>query len=179
MNERYFKWLYDLVSRPDRLDYDDLFRLLHRMEFIILPTVPQDRNRASDGSYLRYEYLYENPDDILNRERPCTVLEMMVALAKRLAVEYCGPNGEANEAVGRPGWFWYMIDNMGLGKMYGYNFDERRAVNIIETMLTRSYGPHGEGGLFTVNNPPEDLDYVEIWDQAMWRISETINFEYN
>ena len=84
--EQYFNWLCDVVN-VSTVSYDKLLRLLHRTKFRWSNI--RDKNRAEDGTDLRFRFR-KNVDvlsrnDVLNwhDEEPCSVLEMMVALAIR------------------------------------------------------------------------------------------------
>jgi hypothetical protein len=137
---------------------------LHDIEFRYL--IPKDENRAEDGISLRYRfsrlYDYVDYDDL---DGPCTVLEMMVALAIRCEEDIMD---DANLGNRTKQWFWNMIVSLGLGSMTDSRFDERRVDNIIERFLDRDYEPDGRGGLFTVRHCDYDLRDVEIWYQMCW-----------
>ena len=80
----YFGWLSDLVCEErysDRISYEKLLTFLYNTEFRY--SIPMDRNRASDGINLRRRYSLEVHDDFHIR-KPCSVLEMMIALAIRI-----------------------------------------------------------------------------------------------
>ena len=70
-------------------------------------------------------------------------------------------------------WFWGMIVNLGLGGMYGANYDPVTVDQIISRFLDRAYDYDGKGGLFTVRAPRKDMRTVEIWYQMNWYLSET------
>ena len=65
-----------------------------------------------------------------------------------------------------------MIENMGLRYMTNDQIDEEVVYDTVNRVLDRDYGPHGEGGLFTVRNPREDLRDTEIWYQMCWWLNE-------
>ena len=89
VNEAYFEWIFDMVCKnrfAPEISFRELLQHLHRTRFRY--SIPRDQNRAKDGEGLRYRFALkyaEYPDqvdeilDIL--DRPCSVLEMMVALA--------------------------------------------------------------------------------------------------
>ena len=89
---------------------------------------------------------------------------MMVALAVR-----CEEHIMGDPAMGdRTGlWFWEMVHSMGLSSMDDDRFDPERANGIITRFNERTYRPNGKGGLFTVNQCPDDLRELEIWYQMM------------
>ena len=140
---------------------------LHDTEFRY--SIPRDDNRAYDGLNLRYRFGYENGygDDISADfdSRPCSVLEMMVALAIRCE-ESIMDDPYVGDRTGQ--WFWGMIVNLGLGSMIDSRFDKRRVDEVIKRFLDREYEPNGKGGLFTIKNCDRDLRNVEIWYQLCW-----------
>lgn len=169
----YFKWLYDLVCgnrRPSQITYRKLLIHLHEIDFRY--SIPKDKNRARDGEDLRYRfalacYYDTEPDYILDMlEGPCSVLEMMVALAIRCEETMDDP--DMGDRTGQ--WFWGMIVSLGLGAMLDSRYDERVVDDVIDHFLDRDYDPDGVGGLFTIENCRIDLRDVEIWNQMWWYI---------
>lgn len=176
MNDRiineYFDWLYDLVAAnrfAKENSYRKLLSYLHSTEFRY--SIPKDANRASDGADLRWRFLSKKDETHLyyilkrNLPKPCSVLEMMVALAVRCE-ESIMDNPSMGDRTGQ--WFWGMITNLGLGSMMDERFDEQYVEGVVERFLDRRYEPTGKGGLFTVRNSHEDLREVEIWYQLCW-----------
>lgn len=171
----YFEWLYDIVCKgrfPPNRSRRKLLMTLHDIEFVY--SIPLDENRAEDGLALRRrfarQYQYESYNDtMLYLDKPCSVLEMMVALAVR-AEEQTMYDPEIGDRTGQ--WFWEMIVNLGLGSMHDNNFDRRLVDISIKRMLDRDYEPNGKGGLFTVKHRNEDMRDVEIWYQLSWYLSE-------
>jgi hypothetical protein len=133
-------------------------------------TLSMDENRADDGIDLRYRFLFETKNDspALRKaldDRPCSVLEMMVALALR-----CEEHIMSDSSIGnRTGhWFWSMVQNLGLSSMYDSIFDYSSARHVIMRFLNRDYQPNGAGGLFRISDERVDLRDMEIWYQMMW-----------
>lgn len=163
----YFEWMCELVE-GDRfaksISYRRLLTFLHDIEFIYF--IPYDENRAAEGVALRYRYCLLNECEDLEwcLSGPCSVLEMMVALAIR-----CEENIMDDPAISdRTGqWFWGMITNMGLGGMYDSNFDERLVSDVVATFLNREYEPDGRGGLFRIRGWHRDARDAEIWHQLL------------
>ena len=179
IREEYFEWMYNLVCNDvysKKLSYRKLLRLLHEREFSY--TIFRDRNRDQDGKDLRFRFGIENGysrteiEHELNSfddyDRPCSVLEMMIALSIR-----CEESIMNDDAIGdRVGqWFWNMIVSLGLGHMSDQQFDSLHCHNVINTFLRREYEPDGKGGLFTIEDCPEDLTKVEIWYQMCWYLN--------
>lgn len=166
----YFEWLLDWVCGKrysKQVSYRRLLMLLHSIEFRY--SIQRDRNRAKDGVDLRRRFALDRGDEELSGylDGPCSVLEMMVALAIRCE-ECIMDDPHIGDRTGQ--WFWGMIVNLNLGSMIDSRFDEEYAIDIIERFLDREYEPDGEGGLFTIRHCLEDLRDVEIWVQLLWYI---------
>jgi hypothetical protein len=168
LNREYFRWLCEFVigeSYSKSTSYLKLLRYLYSVEFTY--TIGMDGNRAEDGTDLRYRFAEENDyaypivtaylDD-----RPCSVLEMMIALAIRCEDRIMA---DSNEGDRTGQWFWNMVVSLGLGLMTDSRFDEDRAEEIVSRFLNREYARNGKGGLFTVSNRRVDMRSIEIWYQ--------------
>lgn len=177
ISEEYFTWMCNHVwdgGYSKKVSYRDLLRYLNDVEFTYI--LPMDGNRFDDGIGLRYHFGYEcgidsvviaNVIDI----RPCSVLEMMIALAIR-----CEESIMVDPDIGnRTGqWFWGMIVSLGLGSMTDDRFDKDYVDEVMDIFLNREYKPNGEGGLFTVHDHKKDMRDVEIWYQMCYYLSEII-----
>lgn len=168
VNDEYFEWLCNLVNSrrfSKRVSYRKLLMHLHNIEFTWF--IPRDDNRADDGIQLRRRYALYHDDESLSDyiTGPCSVLEMMVALAIR-----CEESIMDDTAMGdRTGqWFWGMVNNLGLSGMTDSKFDRDYVDDVIARLLNREYEPDGKGGLFTVRHCRDDLRNVEIWCQLSW-----------
>jgi hypothetical protein len=174
LNNEYFNWMYDIVC-ADRfsndISYQKLLMYLHNTVFKY--SIRRDSNRADDGVSLRYRFAHHNEYDDVHYyiTGPCSVLEMILALAIR-----CEENIMDDTAFGdRTGqWFWGMINNLGLGSMTDDRFDRLYVEEIIDRFLARKYEPNGKGGLFTVRNCDRDLRDVEIWFQLCYYLDSII-----
>lgn len=177
LKSRYFEWLYGLVygdNNYGKLSYRKLFLTLHDMEFIYI--LEFDKHRALDGINLRYRFGYENgySKDIIENDldnTPCSVLEMLIALAIR-GEEQIMYNEDCGDRAGQ--WFWNMIVSLELGSMHDSNFNEGYVYHTINKFLHRDYEPNGKGGLFTIENCKYDLRDVDIWVQFMWYLDVII-----
>lgn len=177
LNNAYFKWLYRLVckdNRYKRLSYRKLLAYLYEVEFTY--SIAMDGNRESDGIDLRYRFGYERGYDqhliaSYLDDSPCSVLEMMVALALRCEEHImCDP--EYGDRTGK--WFWDMIKSLGLYFMDDAHFDREVAENFVSRFLNREYKRNGEGGLFTVQNGARDMRTAEIWYQMCWYLNDIL-----
>ena len=183
IREEYYKWLCRFIFTSRRRNYKRLIRYLHGVEFTY--SVLFDENRYEDGLSLRSRFAYElgySNDYITNTmgDDPCSVLEMMIALALRCE-EHIMDDIEYGDRTNQ--WFWTMIDNAGFGSLTDLNFNSREAEHIINRVLNRKYGPCGEGGFFYIkNNCNVDLREVELWYQLNWYLDsyfeERKQYEY-
>lgn len=175
----YFEWMMRKVDafRRNRPSYYRLLEELNNTEFEFI--IDMDANRVEDGIDLRYRFAYENDIDYsfiseLFYDDRCSILEMMVALAID-----CEEHIMYDQEIGdrTPRWFWSMIDSLGLMDYDDAHYNERRVKEILSRFIKRKYKPNGEGGLFTLKHPKEDLRTVEIWYQLNWYLDELIDNE--
>lgn len=168
----YFEWLVAIVSKnrfDTNVSYRKLLMYLHTIKFRW--TIEDDSNRANDGISLRWRFAqgtgreryYEEISECLSG--PCSVLEMLIALAVRCEETIMDDPSYGNRTAQ---WFWKMINNLGLSGMYNNNFDKKIVSIVIEKFLNREYAPDGQGGLFMIRNSQEDLRTVPIWRQLCW-----------
>lgn len=171
----YFNWLSNLVCGKrysKEVSYKKLLAHLHAIDFRFI--LPMDQNRALDGMELRWRFAHDKGCTNEYREImdvlyfPCSVLEMMVALAIRCEEEYMD-DPTVGDRTGQ--WFWGMVVNLGLGSMIDIRYDEEYVDMVVERFLEREYEPDGRGGLFTVRNCEYDLRDEEIWAQLCWYIN--------
>lgn len=158
----YLRWLYSQVAsvrikNPSRT-YWSLLRHLYTTEFVWF--IPNDDNRVEDGRALRYEFIQEH--DIIHPDKEwldlgCSMLEMLIALSRRLAFE----------AEGQPrAWFWHLLHNLELDTITDEGrYPEARVDDIISNVIWRTYRADGRGGLFPLKNAQRDQTRVEIWYQ--------------
>lgn len=159
--EAYFLWLEpqtrDEHGNPNRT-YRELLGIMHSKEFETFVT--RDDNRTADGLELRREFCYQQdiPPDSLDDLGPCTFLEVLVGLSRRLEFQ-----------AGRtaPSWAWELISNLELHHM-GDPMSRRKARQadaILDNVIHRRYRPDGGGGFFPLHTPLEDQTQVELWYQ--------------
>ena len=167
---KYLKRIISLVyadrSNQGGRYYHELMYYLYSREFYWSKDIPMDRNRALDGIALREKYGY--PGDVM--DEPCSVLEMLIALACRIENQLMHNFDEGDRTAQ---WFWIMITNLGLNRLDDDNFDLDVADFFVDRFLNREYNSNGEGGgLFVVENPRQDMRDVEIWYQVNWYLTE-------
>ena len=163
----YFDWMYDMMCEgrfAKTITYRQLFRFLHDVEFTYF--IPHDENRAKDGISLRYKYCVLNNCKDLEYclDGPCSILEMMVALAIRCEENIMSDPDKGDRTAQ---WFWVMMTSLGLSSMTDYNFNEWLVNDVVTRFLNRDYDEDGKGGLFTIKGWNRDAREAEIWHQLM------------
>lgn len=175
IRDEYFEWLISKVvgSLNSRTtSFNKLFYQLHDTPFRYI--ILRDENRAKDGIDLRYRFVWENqyPAEVeYELDAPCSVLEMMVALAIR-----CEESIMSDPDMGdrTHQWFRNMLVNLGLGSMSDDRFNRVYVEMVINRFLDRQYEADGRGGLFTVRHSDCDLREVEIAYQLYWYLDELV-----
>lgn len=174
IRESYFNWLVDKIITDEheyRSNYTMLFSKLFDEEYYW--TIPRDINRAADGVALRERFSRETGEDVAYildvTEFPCTVLEMMLALAMRCEFEIMS-SPDLGDRTDK--WFWTMIVNLGLASMDDYNYDEENVNYILYRWLDGNVERNGGGGPFVISNPNRDMRFAELWYQANWYLCE-------
>lgn len=155
---QYFDWLCAKVLDPKTNDYRDLLRTLYCTEFVWDP-VPNDYNRAEDGIELRQDYTrtahVSRKGDWYTS--PCSVFEVLVALAMRAA---------SQSEISVRDWFWIFIENLGLDEYRRTYDDDKHAIEeILNRFIWRTYDSRGHGGLFPMRHTQTDQRQIEIWYQ--------------
>lgn len=177
----YFDWLCDyagLSESSDGYSYKSLADILHCRKFESL--VPHDENRTADGAALREEFIedkeiafgdwFDEADRNFFDTSWCSILEMIVALAKRMDFEVYNPG---TPTVRVPEFVHLLLANLGLDVFDDSSYTDYQEIGeILDNFIERTYDPSGEGGLFPLINPEEDQTKVEIWQQMMAYIRE-------
>lgn len=165
LNSGYFTWLIKQTKcrSVNYSEYIHLLNTLYQTEFYSV--IPMDQNREEDAYNLRFKYF-----GIDDRGDPCSVLEVMVALANRMETDIMADSDYGNRSGE---WFWGMIFSLGLGNMSDHYFDQGETDFVLNRFLERRYKPNGQGGLFTVECPRFDMRKAEIWYQMNWYLAET------
>lgn len=179
IQNEYFEWLYALACArrySTQISFRKLLMRLHRTEFIY--SIPYDENRAEDGIDMRRRFIMTNGyeesyDEVIDAlYGPCSVLELIVALAIRCE-ETIMDDPKLGDRTGQ--WLWLMVVNLGLGSMTDAEYDREYVDERLQIFLNREYESNGEGGgLFVVKNCDVDLREVEIWRQ-LCRYLNSIN----
>jgi hypothetical protein len=181
LREEYFSWLYDLV-RTTKPSYRKLCRFLDEKKFRW--SVPNDDNRCEDGLNLRDEFIEAHNLDESHLEvryflkGECTVLEVMVALARRINDLMFDLRRQDDKT---PKWFVEMLRNLGIDRFTDVTtpdprldpISEVQVDQILEILMDRTYDVYGRGSLFPLKRRhPKDMSTVEIWYQLMTYLEE-------
>ena len=151
----YFDWLCSKVvdGYPDSSD-EKLLRQLYSLPFVYV--IANDSHRYDDGIGLRSLYRYETDNEVV-WEGPCSVLEVLVSMAKMVGEDVLGTYYNDKRTYE---WFWMMVDNLGLRGV-----GEVEVEGIVGTWVNREFDYDGRGSPFPLRKPPEDQRTVEIWKQ--------------
>lgn len=153
----YYDWLKDQVELFDNRGRSDaLLCELHSITYI--PMLTLDKNRECDGLELRdiYDKEYDGYEVTFQVDTPCSMLEFLVALARRMNYIYARDNENTTSRM-----FWLMINNVGLS----INSTEEEINRTMERIIRRDYGANGEGNLFPLKMPRDNQRNVEVWYQ--------------
>lgn len=168
LSEDYLRWLEPQIrdenDNPKR-SYWDLLNMMYEKEFVWL--VPNDDNRIEDGLALRVEFCYAQHirPNALKNLGPCSFLEVLIALSRRLSFAAGGNS---------PGWAWQLVTNLELDKMWDRLSRPKRSqvTDILDACIWRTYLPDGCGGFFPLAWADDDQTQIEIWYQMADYIEE-------
>jgi len=175
IQNEYLEWIYNLIyDEYSSKSYKKLLYYLYDQEFTY--TLEMDGNRAQYGIDFRYRFGHEHgySEEIIREYldiKPCSILEMMIALAFYVEDEIMEDDAYGNRISQ---WFWAMIASLKLGKMDDTNFNDDYVEERLSIFLNRRYSANGMGGLFTVENSKRDMRTVDIWTQCMWYLNYII-----
>lgn len=159
MYSDYYLWLDSLVNDGN---HSKLIRFLYETPYRWQFTL--DQNRAAGGINLRRKFAYDNCIDLQDvGTGPCSVLEMLIALAERMTEILTMDIWD---------WFWDLIHNLGLDQFDDVHFDERGVNYILNVWLDRGYDSHGNGSIFPLTDYQGDCRTLDIWGQMNAWISE-------
>lgn len=181
--KQYFEWL---VRKVGGAYYENLLYLLWRKPF--MSTHELDTNRAIDGLRLRKEFDSVSNGccgcpgfgDFADDKKPCSVLEMMVALCIRCENEVVSRDVKYDRT---PDWFHLMLHDLGLSNCTNsrYNqtwirFTEGVLMDITNGQIKRDGSPYNWFVLPKIGREgwswSEDIDFrkLDIWRQMLLRI---------
>lgn len=172
----YFSYLSEMVYIDGRYNdqtYWVLAKTLWDTDYIW--SIGLDEDRAIDGMALRKRYQADGGTD--GYDGPCTVMEMLVALAERMNDIFDELDGENKTPI----FFWEMVENLDLGsysdeifelypaRTHGYlNRMDRK----LERWMDRRFDYDGSGSPFPLQNPRCDQREVDLYYQANLYLTE-------
>lgn len=159
----YFQWLCEKVrvDEPNH-SYWILANELHKIEFYSL--IEKDFNRECDGIELRRDYMFDTGNWMMDTSSPCSVLEMLVALAEKIYGMLSEGEKEENSYI----YFWEMITNLELDDVTDENYSNYGPYyirNRVIKFLDRKYTSKGKGNIFPMKYSKRDQRKIEIWYQ--------------
>lgn len=173
----YVYYLYRIVQNGGE-NYRKLCVELFKNRFFITRSTPKrDIDREKDGLELRKEWSNDSLDGEFHII-PCTMLEMIIGISKRMSEQLMDEDGEDKTAQ----YFWEIIGNLGLDCWDDDNFGwetgltQKKIAKTCEILCKRQYNPDGTGGgmfpmpgLLGINQKK-----MEIW----YQMQEYINWKY-
>lgn len=198
-HKEYFEWLCMLVGANEGCPFYPYHNLLVRLfqtDFEITDTRAFDTNRAVNGKHLRY-YFDSNRDDFgsnnpsayhrigdfynITQGYPCSMLEMLIALAKDIDTQYLY-SSDCRLLI----WFWIMIESMGLANMLDGKWDEQsdrsevdwilRAFNLDAYEFTEDGDYRPTVLLFPIRNIEGYQQVRNLWEQMTIWYNQNINY---
>lgn len=161
----YLDHLAAQIGFDRKYSYRDLLILMYTKEFVWF--VPNDDNRIIDGLEIRREWANYAP---LERNYPCSFLEVLIGLSRRM---------EFVLSESAEGWAWQLLINLEMHKMRDplSRYKAKKANDIMDAVIWRTYASNGAGGFFPLGFPQEDQRKIELWYQMSAYVSE-IHPEY-
>lgn len=185
IREAYMGELAKIIHvRHGRKSYFKLLQKLHAVPFNY--DILMDENRFADGVSLRYIIGRElgYPDAVIATlldDKPCSVLEMLVALCLSIE-ERIMSDPECGDRTSE--WFWLIMGNLGLHQFHDMTFDwyqsDHEIDGIMDIFLNHQYHRDGSnGGAFIIPDiePGKDMRKTELWYQACWYLNTIFDRE--
>lgn len=155
LDGRYLSWLYRIVEQETEVGYWELLKILYQIRFIW--SVRNDDNRAEEGRDLRLEFIMWEGLDHIDKswiEEDCSVLEMMVALSRRMSMQ---------SELSVQDSFWEMIRNLGFEGYSDQTYvDAEHVDEHLASVMDRRYEPDGQGSFFCIDECTKDMRGVEL-----------------
>ena len=184
IDDEYFGWMLNKIFDSED-EMNGRLAVARELNVVIFEfDMISDENRQKDAQDLRYKFGSENGYSeaeicrTLDMQAP-TLFEVIVALLDRVQenVLYDLDGGISNQEI-----FLDILHSLGIDMLISsYNMNGDFAgvfYNAIYTLYSRSYTYYGEGGLFTVNKPKQDMRATDIWYQFMWYLNEKLGGRY-
>jgi hypothetical protein len=171
----YFTWLQNLIGEDrggqDSTPYSQLLVDLFSIGFYYL--ISQDENCAEYATELRNIFTQmggKHHPGIAHK--PISCLEVMISMAVN-AEDSLMTNTDLGDRTGQ--WFWMMIDNLGFTSFTDdvYDVDVSIAVRSkMAAVLDRRYSSNGDGSIFPIRHPKQDMRNVDLWSAFMLYLAE-------
>jgi len=167
----YFEWLVKKISPSIGENAEDFSRLLEYLYNTPFSSHhPMDDNRIADAEAMRSRY-FLRPEIVtgMRKTQPVSVLEVLIALAKRMNQIVEDDYDKA------PHFFWLMMENLGLIEQNNVLFDPAYVNYRLDILRERKFEPDGSGGaLFIIQNPNHDMRDADLWYQAQWYLADNV-----
>lgn len=175
MDDAYYRWLVQFLGDEYlEMNYQKLLYKLYATDFYW--ELEYDGNRATDGLYLRTLFTEEMRGNLgvskIVTGAPCSVLEMLLALAKKTEhdIMYNPFYGDRTCK-----WFWVMLENLGLDIYDDYGYFEESVDRILYVFMHHLYASDGSGGgMFPNKFVERDLRKTDIW----WQLNAFLEKNY-
>lgn len=160
----YFDWLCILTGgKTAHVGYSELLDCLH--EKVFRPKMAMDINRGNDGLQLRVDFQNEHgPWGSSTNRGPCSYLELLIGLAKRMSFLMHGEENGYTEF-----YFWRLIANLDLIKCTDTRWNSMNGEFFVDDAVyrinERCFCADGSGGLFPLRRYERDQRGVEFWYQ--------------
>lgn len=161
----YHTWQVYVVAQAPQ--YEKLLNMLDNIPYTYSHS--GDGNRYEDGVGLRYKFAYDHTINYAEVAaildvRPCTVLEMMLALACKMENLVEQPDFPY-ESV--PKYLMGMLANLGLISITDDNVNPPYVEMVIKRFMNGTYDPiTGRGALFPNVMELPNYNYRDIWNQC-------------
>lgn len=140
-----------------------MLNCLHEKAF--RPKMAMDINRGNDGLQLRVDFQNEHgPWGSSTNRGPCSYLELLIGLAKRMSFLMHGEENSYTEY-----YFWRLIANLDLIKCTDTRWNSMNGEFFVDDAVyrinDRCFCADGSGGLFPLRRYERDQRGVEFWYQ--------------
>ena len=182
LKDSYFNWILNkLFDDKELMDsYTPLLRMLNSIEFEW--SIELDENRQKDAQDLRYIFGDENGyyESEICRELDMVAPSLFEVIAALIFRVQDSMIGDFDVAVTNQEIMLDILKSLKLDELTGeLSFDDLYYVeDVITTLYSRNYEYNGEGSLFTVNVPKDDMRETQMWYQMMWYLNEKLGGKY-
>lgn len=165
----YFKWLVEQIDDRDRDDMLPVLSYLFKKEYVWYTDL--NATQAMNGVELRDTFASEFGMDSekAKEERPCSVLELLVSLARTVEYDVYGQPGEEEPSR----WFWEWLDNLGIDeRCTGKGYSKDYLDQCIDDWLEGDITAKGKRSPFPIKRRGVDMRRKTHWQQCMAYVNE-------